>query len=104
MAHIGDITEAELHRYNGTNSGLPVLVAIRGKIYDVTSGISFYGPGGPYAVFAGKDASRALAKMSTKSEDAIPDLDNLTEKEIGVLDDWDKKFQAKYPVVGRVCN
>ena len=104
MASIGDITESQLSRYDGTNASLPILVAIRGKIYDVTSGKSFYGPGGSYAMFSGKDASRALAKMSTKPEDVVGDLDGLTDKEIGVLDDWDRKFAAKYPVVGRVTD
>jgi len=102
MASIGDISEAQLSRYDGKNGSLPILVAIRGKIYDVSSGKSFYGPGGSYAMFSGKDASRALAKMSTKEEDVVADIDGLTEKEIGVLDDWDRKFAAKYPVVGRV--
>lgn len=101
---IGDLTKAQLSRYNGTTEGLPILVAIRGKIYDVSSGKTFYGPGGSYAMFSGKDASRALAKMSTKNEDVVADLDGLTEKELGVLDDWDKKFAAKYSVVGRVSD
>jgi membrane-associated progesterone receptor component len=104
MGSVGDITASQLSRYDGTNASLPILVAIRGKIYDVTSGKSFYGPGGSYAVFSGKDASRALAKMSTNSEDVVPDLDGLTDKEIGVLNDWDQKFAAKYPVVGRVSD
>lgn len=104
MGSIGDLTEAELSRYDGSDSSLPILVAIRGKIYDVSAGKSFYGPGGSYAVFSGKDASRALAKMSTKAEDAVPDLDGLTDKELGVLDDWDRKFAAKYPVVGHVAS
>ncbi|CAK9221221.1 unnamed protein product [Sphagnum jensenii] len=103
MAHIGNISEDELNTYDGTDPKKPILVAIRGNIYDVSSGKSFYGPGGSYAVFSGKDASRALAKMSTKSEDVSADLDGLTEKEIQVLDDWDKKFKAKYPVVGHVA-
>lgn len=103
MAHIGNISEDELNKYDGTDPEKPILVAIRGNIYDVSSGKSFYGPGGSYAVFSGKDASRALAKMSTKSEDVSADLDGLTEKEIQVLDDWDKKFKAKYPVVGHVA-
>ncbi|CAN1332706.1 Probable steroid-binding protein 3 [Linum perenne] len=52
-------------------------------------------------MFAGKDASRALAKMSKDDSDVIPSLQGLTDKELGVLADWEKKFEAKYPVVGR---
>ncbi|THU44859.1 hypothetical protein C4D60_Mb02t11810 [Musa balbisiana] len=42
-------------------------MAIKGQVYDVTQSSAvvprmFYGPGGPYALFACKDASRALAK------------------------------------------
>lgn len=54
-------------------------------------------------MFAGKDASRALAKMSKNDEDVIGSLDGLSEKEMGVLDDWEKKFEAKYPIVGSLA-
>lgn len=53
-------------------------------------------------MFSGKDASRALAKMSKNEEDVVPSIDGLSEKELEVLADWEKKFEAKYPVVGRV--
>ena len=36
----------------------------------MTPGRDFYGPEGPYKNFAGRDASRALALMSLKVEDA----------------------------------
>ncbi|XP_003520273.1 probable steroid-binding protein 3 [Glycine soja] len=75
-----------------------------GRVYDVSTGKSFYGPSGPYAMFAVKDASRALAKMSKNDDDISPSLDDLSDKEIGVLNDWENKFQAKYPVVARVLN
>ncbi|KAJ7298933.1 hypothetical protein O6H91_02G148500 [Diphasiastrum complanatum] len=101
---IGDISAAELSQYNGSDPDLPILVAIKGKIYDVSSGKNFYGPGGAYTVFAGHDASRALGKMSTKAEDVSSSLDGLTEKELEVLDDWQSKFAAKYPVVGTVIS
>ncbi|KAG6739196.1 hypothetical protein POTOM_056783 [Populus tomentosa] len=97
-----DFTADQLLQYNGTNPSNPIYVAIKGRVFDVTTGKSFYGPGGSYAMFAGKDASRALAKMSKNDEDITSSLHGLTEKEIGVLDDWEKKFEAKYPVVGRV--
>ncbi|KAJ6862121.1 hypothetical protein NC652_039076 [Populus alba x Populus x berolinensis] len=99
-----DFTADQLLQYNGTNPSNPIYVAIKGRVFDVTTGKSFYGPGGSYAMFAGKDASRALAKMSKNDEDITSSLHGLTEKEIGVLDDWEKKFEAKYPVVGRVVS
>lgn len=99
-----DLTAQQLSQYNGTDASKPIYVAVKGRIFDVTNGKSFYGPGGPYAMFAGKDASRALAKMSKNDEDVTPSLDGLSEKEIGVLNDWEKKFEAKYPIVGRVAS
>ncbi|KAK7826910.1 probable steroid-binding protein 3 [Quercus suber] len=99
-----DLTAQQLTQYNGTDASKPLYVAVKGRIFDVTNGKSFYGPGGPYAMFAGKDASRALAKMSKNDEDVTPSLDGLSDKEIGVLNDWEKKFEAKYPVVGRVVS
>ncbi|KAL6544251.1 Bifunctional protein GlmU [Orobanche gracilis] len=99
-----EFTPEELKDYNGTDQSKPIYVAIRGQIYDVTSGKSFYGPGGDYCVFAGKDASRALAKMSKKEIDVVSNLDGLTEKEIAVLADWENKFKAKYPIVGKVVS
>ncbi|XP_068314278.1 probable steroid-binding protein 3 [Pyrus communis] len=99
-----EFTAQHLIQYNGTDPSKPIYVALNGRVFDVTDGKSFYGPGGPYAVFAGKDASRALAKMTTNDEDINASLDGLTEKELGVLADFEKKFEAKYPVVGRVAS
>ncbi|KAK0571091.1 hypothetical protein LWI29_010828 [Acer saccharum] len=99
-----EFTAHQLIQYNGTDPSKPIYMAIKGRVFDVTTGKSYYGPGGVNVMFAGKDASRALAKMSRNDEDITPSLDGLTEKEIGVLDDWEKKFEAKYPVVGRVVS
>ncbi|KAG8381948.1 hypothetical protein BUALT_Bualt05G0025700 [Buddleja alternifolia] len=97
-----ELTPQQLKNYDGTDPSKPIYVAIRGRIFDVTTGNSFYGPGGSYSVFAGKDASRALAKMSKDENDVVASLDGLTDKEIGVLNDWETKFEAKYPIVGTV--
>ncbi|KAF4400182.1 hypothetical protein G4B88_019391 [Cannabis sativa] len=96
------LTPQELSQYNGRDPSKPIYVAIKGRIFDVTTGKSFYGPEGSYSMFAGKDASRALGKMSKSDEDISPSIDDLTEKEMGVLNDWEKKFEAKYPIIGRV--
>jgi hypothetical protein len=45
----GDLTVGELRRHDGTNASLPVLVAAKGKVFDVTRGRDFYGKeGGPF--------------------------------------------------------
>ncbi|KAI9764765.1 MAG: hypothetical protein M1840_008034 [Geoglossum simile] len=54
------LTDAELARYDGTDPILPVYLAINASIYDVSAGRTFYGPGGSYHFFAGKDATRAF--------------------------------------------
>nr|XP_016472280.1 PREDICTED: probable steroid-binding protein 3 [Nicotiana tabacum] len=99
-----ELTAQQLKAYDGSDPSKPIYVAIKGRIFDVTTGNSFYGPGGAYCMFAGKDASRALAKMSKNEEDVTPSLDGLSEKEMGVLTDWEKKFEAKYPIVGTVIS
>lgn len=80
----------------------PLLIAIKGKVYDMSfGGGHFYGKGGPYGVLAGRDASRALACMQ-KDEEYVnnPDISVCTEKEIKTLNDWERKLSSKYPCVG----
>jgi len=100
-------------------SGL-LTAPFQGLVYDVT-GNKAYQPGGPYhgmtsmcvspislpylmliSVFAGKDASRALGKTSTKPEDVRPEWHDLSDKEKGVLNDWITFFSKRYNVVGKV--
>ncbi|KAI0182913.1 cytochrome b5-like heme/steroid binding domain-containing protein [Xylaria flabelliformis] len=94
------ITLEDLSQANGTE-GRKAYVAIKGKVYDVT-GNKMYQEGGSYHVFAGKDASRALAKTSTKPEDVQPEWRDLDDKEKGVLNDWITFFSNRYNVVGLV--
>ncbi|KAJ7976480.1 membrane steroid-binding protein 2-like [Quillaja saponaria] len=77
-------------------------MAIKGQIYDVSSSRMFYGPGGPYAMFAGKEASRALALLSFKPEDINGNLEDLEEPELEILQDWEDKFIEKYVKVGQL--
>ncbi|KAL6012209.1 Bifunctional protein GlmU [Asimina triloba] len=97
-----EFTLEQLKQFDGSDESKPIYVGVKGRVFDVSAGKSFYGPGGPYCIFAGKEASRALAKMSKNEEDVCASLESLTEKEMGVLNDWERKFEAKYPVVGRV--
>ncbi|KAL6530625.1 Membrane steroid-binding protein 2 [Orobanche minor] len=99
---IGDVTEEELRAYDGSDPDKPLLMAIKGQIYDVSRSRMFYGPGGPYALFAGRDASRALALMSFDPKDLTGDIGGLTESELEVLQDWEYKFMEKYVKVGQL--
>ena len=65
--------------------------------------VSIYWSTNVFAVFAGKDASRALGKTSTKAEDARPDWQDLDEKEKGTLNDWVTFFSKRYNIIGTVA-
>ncbi|KAK9724584.1 hypothetical protein RND81_05G084500 [Saponaria officinalis] len=99
---LGEITEDELKQYDGSDKKKPLLMAIKGQIYDVSQSRMFYGPGGPYALFAGKDASRALAKMSFEDKDLTGDISGLGPFELEALQDWEYKFMSKYVKVGTI--
>lgn len=86
----------------------PIYIGLNGYVIDVSFGgmemyaKEFMGNKGPYHLFAGIDASKALAKMSFKDEDTgSRDLSDLTEEQRKVLYDWEKRFVAvkKYPIV-----
>ena len=42
---IGDISLQSLRKYDGRDPFMPLLLAVRGKVYDVTEGKDFYGVG-----------------------------------------------------------
>jgi membrane-associated progesterone receptor component len=107
-----EFKRSELAPFKGTQEvpagrvDAPIYVGIKGKVVDVSfGGKEFYGPGETYHIFAGIDASRALAKMSFNEEDLKnSSIDDLTPEQLKVLDDWEKKFitTKKYPVVGTI--
>uniref|UniRef100_J3N3V8 Cytochrome b5 heme-binding domain-containing protein n=1 Tax=Oryza brachyantha TaxID=4533 RepID=J3N3V8_ORYBR len=74
----------------------------RNALLEMPGSRMFYGPGGPYALFAGKDASRALAKMSFEPQDLTSDISGLGPFELDALQDWEYKFMGKYVKVGTI--
>ncbi|KXT12492.1 hypothetical protein AC579_7346 [Pseudocercospora musae] len=90
-----------LSKCDGTHEGYPTYVAIKGTVFDVT-GNKAYGPEGSYKVFAGKDASRALAQSSLKAEEARPDWYDLSDEHKKVLNDWYTFFSKRYNIKGKV--
>ncbi|RLN15465.1 membrane steroid-binding protein 2-like [Panicum miliaceum] len=100
---VGEVTLEQLRAYDGKDPAKQILIAIRGQVYDVSRGRLFYGPQGPYSLFAGRDATRALALMSFDPNDLTGDLDGLSPDELEVLQDWEEKFKERYPRVGHLA-
>lgn len=59
------LTPEQLQAHDGSDPAKPLYVAVRGKVYDMSAGRAFYGPGGPYAVFAGKVRIRGPARHAS---------------------------------------
>jgi len=91
----------DLRSYDGSDSSLPVYMAVRGVVFDVSSSQDFYGKGAPYNALAGKDSSRAVAKMSLDELDLNDDISDLSPDELQALDErFFDIYKTKYPVVG----
>ncbi|UZJ51895.1 hypothetical protein CBS101457_001215 [Exobasidium rhododendri] len=109
---VHDGSDVALHgsKKASTSEDSKILLAISGNVYDVTKGAHFYGPGGPYGNFAGRDASRGMAKQSfdldtlTPLDQPIDLLQDLTPMEISAMREWESHFTSKYGVVGTLVN
>ena len=92
----------ELARFR---TGPTIYIALDGVVYDVSESVGFYGPGGSYHVFAGRDATRGLA-CGIKTEEFVlerpGEIDDLTALQSMKLDDWIDVFESKYPIVGEI--
>ena len=99
----GDLTLAELRKYDGRNEEGRVLLAVNREIYDVSKGSRFYGPEGPYATLAGRDATRALATFAVDAvKDDWDDYSDLTVSQMNTVTEWLEQFKEKYDFVGKL--
>ena len=99
-----DFTIPQLRSFDGSDPEKPIYVSLKGVVYDVSSASNLYGKGNAYNCMAGREASRAMAKLSFEETDlSNTRLDDLGAFERGTLDDWVEKFQhyKSYPIVGR---
>ncbi|EGD76357.1 hypothetical protein PTSG_11680 [Salpingoeca rosetta] len=107
LGHDRVFTLKELRAYDGTKPSKehggekPIYIAVDGVVFDMTSGADFYGPGGPYAGFAGHDATRGMATMAVGLvSEEWDDTSDLDEHERQTMLEWKEKFLSKYPVRG----
>ncbi|KAG0649302.1 Membrane steroid-binding 2 [Hyphodiscus hymeniophilus] len=68
------LTDEQLASYTGADPEKPIYIALNGTIFDVSSGRSFYGPGGHYGHFAGRDATRAWVTTCFQPEHLTWDM------------------------------
>ncbi|MGH0142607.1 UNVERIFIED_CONTAM: hypothetical protein FKN15_050077 [Acipenser sinensis] len=81
--------------------GQPIYMAVKGVVFDVSSGKDFYGKDAPYNALVGKDSTRAVAKMSLEPDDLTSDTSGLTEEQMKALEDiFINVYKSKYPIVG----
>ena len=95
-----------LAEYDGTRREA-IYIAVKGRVFDVSSGAEYYGPdGGGYNALAGQDAGRALGIMSLQGREVwledcrIRRIDDLSESQLKVMKEWEDKYVEKYPIVG----
>ncbi|KAH3664317.1 hypothetical protein WICMUC_005845 [Wickerhamomyces mucosus] len=103
----GLFTPRTLSKFNGHDDE-KIFIAVKGQVFDVSTGRQFYGPSGPYSNFAGHDASRGLALNSfdfdtiRSWDQPIDDLNDLTDEDKDALNNWEEHFKKKYPIVGQL--
>jgi len=101
-----EFTAEELSKYDGSDPDLPIYLAVKGKVYDVSSAAHMYGKDKGYNGFAGRDASRAFLDLcfSVECLEVADDLNGLTEEQMKGIDDWAGFYtkEEKYPYVGTV--
>ncbi|KAL7544089.1 hypothetical protein ACHAXR_013539 [Thalassiosira sp. AJA248-18] len=106
-----NFTMKQLRHFDGkvdenTDEPKPVYLSVGGTVFDVSKGRDFYGPGGPYELFAGRECGAALATMSF-DESLLDDLSACETLGVGdkaELENWHEKFEHYrcYPIKGRL--
>lgn len=93
----------QLAQYDGSDGSRPLLMGVRGFVFDVSAGDRFYGPDASYHALIARDASRAVARMSIDASDLNDQCDSLDGSEWRRLESVLREtYLVKYPVVGHV--
>mmetsp|Transcript_16162 Transcript_16162/g.33435 ORF Transcript_16162/g.33435 Transcript_16162/m.33435 type:complete len:171 (-) Transcript_16162:1179-1691(-) len=98
------VTQDEMKVANGEDSEF-LWLAVAGKVYDVQAGKDFYGKGGAYHVFAGRDGLVPYVTGVFTPEEASKHWSELEPKSrLSELAHWVTFYDTedKYPLVGHL--
>jgi predicted heme/steroid binding protein len=95
----------ELEEFGDGEDGRPLLLAIFGRVYDVTAGKRFYGANGPYGDFRGHDVTYSLCtgcRTEHCLSESVEKVENPKLLQEGKR--WLSFFHLhdKYPLVGKL--
>ncbi|XP_065226961.1 neuferricin [Planococcus citri] len=91
----------DLEQRNGKNSK-DLYLSILGKVFDVSSGQSYYGAGQMYHGFIGRDASRAFITGDFSESGLTDDVLDLPLQDLRHLKEWLKMYEDKYKYKGKL--
>lgn len=96
-------TLAELKQYDGApgKQDPTLLLAVLGRVFNVTTGAEFYAHRKPYHLFAGHDCTKNFALTKKRADWLNTDIADLEPKKLKHLNDsyW-MTYVRKYPIVG----
>lgn len=102
--NIPTYTRTELYEFGNGSDGKPILISLFGRVYDVSAGKKFYGPGGPYQNFGGHDVTYSLSTGCRTDDCLFMSVEDLDEKLMKEGKRWLSFFHLhdKYPLVGKL--
>lgn len=103
-SNLATYTKAELFEFGDGVDARPILISLFGRIYDVSAGAKFYGPGKPYADFAGRDVTYSLCTACRTPDCMDMTAEGLDDKLLSEGKRWLSFFHLhdKYPLVGKL--
>ncbi len=99
---------AELRRHNvaghaSAPESCPLLLAVRGKVFDVSRGAEFR-DSGPFSSLPGHDCTLALAKQSTDPSLLDSSFEHLSFDELARLEAWTRQLENTFPSPGFIVD
>ena len=94
------LSQSELGQYDGSPGSPGLYLALLGEVYDVSAGSQYYGPGGGYSFFAGRDASRAFVTGQFDEAGLVDNVEDLPSADYLGLQEWARFYSSDYKKVG----